>query len=175
MSGTVVLLQFGAHVYICGLSVSPMNDVVVCSLCCKWSHVYVHGLWCHPGPCTAFAAVEALLIFMVYVTTRGHVWVHGPSVAGGNLSLKSMWMLALCAVTWSHIDVHRLGCHWRPCWGPWHELTLEVRCTSTFCVVDTIRNSLNHVLVDWKGQGSFFCSGMDNWIKIRLRERWKVL
>lgn len=63
---------------------------------------------------------------------------------------KTMWTSVVCAATWTHVDVHGLGCSWshvcihnlgcnlKPCWCPWVMemllwfILIRVACATTW-------------------------------------------
>lgn len=105
-----------------------------------WGYADVHIWFYHHrtnrSPWTELMA-EAMLISMVNVVntvTPNRVYVHKLSC-----HQSPYWcpqpMFIVYAVTWSHIDFHGLGYHWRPCGRMGSVLLPESMWLSTACAV----------------------------------------
>lgn len=48
------------------------------------------SLQLHPHAHCSMVKLPAMLMFLVHASTKGHVWVHGPAMAGGHVDVHGL-------------------------------------------------------------------------------------
>lgn len=81
-----------------------------------------------------------------------------PSCPWPMLQLRPMMVCRVHAVLEGSVDIYGLYCHQGAYWGSWHILRPEVMWTP---MVRTWKFMM-HAHINYKGQGSYFCSGIDD-------------
>lgn len=121
-----------------------------CSFCAaSWSHVDVHGLFCPRGYEDVPAAMEGHVgLYGLASAVRVLGEITGCVGAGGGRCL----FVSLAGVTTeSHVDVYDPCFQLKPCLCPWLVLYPE-----------TMWRSMIHAATEYKGQGNFFCGGIND-------------
>lgn len=86
------------------------------------------------------------------------------------LPLKVIKMSAVCAASWSHVDVHRQGCFWDP------YLYQRSFCSQGLCLQAVLSpETMIHDPTGYKEQGSHFCYDIDACKCIAEKEGYGML